>query len=239
MKLDPRKWRIAAQVGIGLGICLVIVVFIGVFAVTNLKSSGEAFDQYRKIARETNELGRIQANLLLARLSVKNFIISPTEESIANVVRRTDATEELIENTIALTTTREVADIVRNADIEIEQYRSVFEKVIELQNQRNELVLNNLNRIGPQIERQLTQIMQSALEGNNTDAAVGAGKALRSLLLARLYVQRFLIQNDSASLERSRAEFDAFSQEANDMQGLLRTPDRKQLAAQVMSGAQT
>jgi methyl-accepting chemotaxis protein len=39
-----------------------------------------SFGEYRGLARSTNAVGRVQANMLMTRMNVKDFIIRGTEE---------------------------------------------------------------------------------------------------------------------------------------------------------------
>ena len=55
-------------VGFGVVIfLLVIVAFVGFKA---LSTSSDGFTDYRSLARETNLIGRIQANMLMVRMNV-------------------------------------------------------------------------------------------------------------------------------------------------------------------------
>ena len=84
------------------------------------------------------------------------------------------------------------------ADLEesLKRYVENFDEVTVLQTQRDKLVSGSLNVVGPEIERGLTSIMTSALKDGDASAAYQASIKLRSLLLGRLYANRFLIEND-------------------------------------------
>jgi polar amino acid transport system substrate-binding protein len=65
------------------------------------------------------------------------------------------------------------------------------------------------------------------------DAAYQAAMTLRSLLLARVYSTRYLVQNDEASFQRAQQEFSDMSDKLNILIAELEDPYRQQLAKDV------
>jgi signal transduction histidine kinase len=107
----------------------------------------------------------------------------------------------------------------------------VFSKVTGKQAEREELVLNQLNVIGPETERYLTSVMHSAKTDGDVEAAYLAGMSLRTWLLARLYVQRFLIQNNEGSHQRVNQEFGELNERLTELEGSLENAERRELLA--------
>ena len=239
MLVSLRNLSIGLQIGLGFALVLSALVLVGGFGLWNLTSANNIFADYRSIARETNQLGRIQANLLLTRLNAKSFIIAPGEESVANVNERAVRTLEMITEARELGEKLGVTEMLDIAEAELQRYQQTFQEVTELQDVRNDIVIGQLNVLGPKIEQDLTNIMNSAWEDQDARAAVVAGRGLRALLLARLYVQRFLIQNDQASEERAVSEFAAFVKLADDLVAELQNPTHRQLASTVAKNTAT
>ncbi len=184
------------------------------------------------LARQTNEMGRIQANLLSARLGVKDYILKNTKEAADAVRQRAETTEEVIHGAEELFQGSQHLQTIVAAAGEIANYRSSFEDVTGLVLQRNQLV-DQLNTIGPESERTLTKIMESAFKDGDAKVAYRAGIALRHLLLARLYSNRFLVDNQQASADRSNQELGDFKNSATEMLGELQNPTRRELATRV------
>jgi methyl-accepting chemotaxis protein len=105
--------------------------------------------------------------------------------------------------------------------------------------QRDALVNESLNVIGPQMEKDLTAIMESAFAEGDTEAAYRAGMTMRNLLLARLYAGRFLIQNDSASFQRVGLEFLEMQRNLDALVSNLENPMRLELADKVRNEQRT
>jgi len=150
--------------------------------------------------------------MLMTRIFAKNFLIDASEKNIDGVGQRARATIDMIAEARLLIRDPEKLQKIDEMDEKLTEYVDQFSKVTQRQAIRQELVLNQLNVIGPETERHLTSVMHSAFADGDVEAAYLAGMTLRTMLLARLYVQRFLIQNDEASNQRVNQELEALDQ---------------------------
>ena len=87
--------RVAMKVAVGTGLILSFLVVASAVAFFGLRGADSNFKDYRAIAIQTNQLGRIQANLLSARIGVKDYIISNSPEAAAVVNERIAVTVDL------------------------------------------------------------------------------------------------------------------------------------------------
>ncbi len=222
--------RISIKVFIGFGVILLLLLSIASFGVYSLIQADTIFKQYRALARQTNAEGRIQANMLMTRIYAKNFVIEANEENIQGVRSRAEMTIRMIEEARELAKNPQILDALDSLQEELSTYIADFKVVTRKQEERNTLVKEKLNVIGPETERNLTAIMLSANADADVEAAYLGGMALRNLLLARLYAQRFLIQNDQASYERVLAEFKELEESQSELEKSLENPRRRELA---------
>lgn len=237
--------KVSKKIGVGFGIVLTFLVAVGAVAFIGLAGALDNFNQYRAIARQTNELGRVQANLLLVRLGAKEYILSGSDAANKTVHERLNATQALVQSSNQLfqeaaqyfDVREDVRDLTESAS-QLDDYLAGFEKIIDFRAQRNALV-DQMNTVGPEAERNLTKIMESAFEDGDGEASFMAGKTLRSLLLARLYANRFLVDNQQASADRAASELNAFGENAEAMLATLQNPTRRALAQALVDGAQT
>ena len=222
--------RISIKVFVGFGVIPLLLLSIASFGVYSLIQADTIFKQYRALARQTNAEGRIQANMLMTRIYAKNFVIEASEENIQGVRDRAELTIRMIEEARQLAKNPQILDALDSLQEELSTYIADFEVVTRKQEERNVLVKKKLNVIGPETERNLTAIMLSANADADVEAAYLGGMALRNLLLARLYAQRFLIQNDQASYERVLAEFKELEKSQSELEKSLENPRRRELA---------
>ncbi len=237
--------RIAARTRrtsvVGFGIVLVIILLNAAFGTYSLIRADRTFKEYHDLARQTNAAGRIQANMLMTGIFARNFLIDQTDESIEGVERRARMTEEVIEKARELA--GEVESPYRTYEESIEIYRKdvgdyerEFGEVTKKQRHRDELVHEKLNVIGPETERELTEIMRSAHRDGDIEAAYRGAMALRNLMLARLYAQRFLLENEEASYERVLVEFEKLESAQAVLEEKLENAERREIAARAREG---
>ncbi|MGI9384920.1 MAG: methyl-accepting chemotaxis protein [Methyloligellaceae bacterium] len=225
--------KISMKIFGGFGIILTLLLIISGVGFFGLFQSSDNFSRYRSLALQTNASGRVQANLLEARLQAKNFIISASEENIEKVKSRANKTLEMIAELNKRVHSPEKKEVVEHSDTALKEYLAAFTKVTEKQAVRNDLVNNVLNKNGPQMERKLTSIMESAFKDSDAEAAYRAGLTLRNLLLARLYAIKFLVENDEASFVRVRKELAGVRENKDTLYANLQNPTRRKLAEEV------
>ncbi|WP_282611155.1 methyl-accepting chemotaxis protein [Pelagibius sp. Alg239-R121] len=227
------KLKVGQKIGLGSGLVLAFLAIVSALSYVGLSGVNSQFKEYRSLARQTAQMGRIQGNLLSARLGVKDYIIKNSEQDAEKVRHRAQATEEIIRESEALFHGSDHFATILAAEEGIADYRSSFEEVTVLVNRRNQLV-EQLNSIGPESERTLTKIMKSAFEDGDATAAFHAGISLRHLLLARLYSNRFLVDNKQASADRSNQELNDFERTVEKMTTEIQNPTRRNLTKKLV-----
>ncbi|MCB9947166.1 MAG: HAMP domain-containing protein [Rhodospirillaceae bacterium] len=227
-----RNLRISARIWVGFGLVLGLLVAISAVGYFSLGSARQDFATYRHQARMTVTAGLVESSMLDTRLYAKSFI-STGSAADADLVRSgARQTGELVQQAIALGGDERLLGILRSVATDIAAYSDQFEVVVGLQDRERAIITDQLNQIGPQIEQRLTQIMDSANQDADAEAAVYAGHVLRNLLLGRLYVMRFVNDHDDASYQRVTQEFDALDTAMQDLLARLEDPERRRLAGE-------
>lgn len=85
------NFKVGKKVGLGFGVVLVFLLAVSMVAFFGLQAAVSNFSEYRATARQTNELGRVQANLLLVRLGAKEYILSGSDNAKTTVNERLKA----------------------------------------------------------------------------------------------------------------------------------------------------
>ena len=229
------KMSLAKKLSIGFGLVLVLLSAVGLIAFFSLEKGTEGFTEYRGMARDTNLSGRIQANMLMVRMNVKDFLISSSEKDLQQFNEYFEKTEEFLATAQKEIQNPERAKLIDEIDAHLAEYHESFDKVQELVAKRNDLVNSVLLTAGPKSEKAMTEILVSAKDDGDMIAAYGASQATRSLLLGRLYVEKFLNTNDYQAAERVRKEFADMGQELTVLDRELENPKRRALLAEVIT----
>ena len=236
--LKLKNISIGRKIGCSFGVVIVLLMVVAGVSIVFLKGAENSFAEYRTLARQSNEIGRVQANMLVARLAAKDYVLYASQTAEDTLERRIATTLEQIDIARNLITDQELLSRLDAIEGFVHDYRQGFGEVVPLIAQRNMLV-NQLNEIGPSLERGLTEIMQSAFADDDAEAAFRAGTTLRNLLLARLYVFRFLDANEEATYQRVMAELESFSANAQTLLESLQNPQRRAIAERVVEDTVT
>ncbi len=192
---------------LGFGVILGLILVISVVTSLRFNQSSEGFNSYRALAVTSVSTGRIQANILEARLAALKYIQNHDEANIAELKKRITTSIDLIEEVL----NSHIDDGHKNEFLEIEsqlmQYQQGFESVIQLVDQRNVLVTNQLDPAGLAMRMAVTNMMIQAETEDDLEVAVSSGTLQQHLLLSRLYASKFLTSNLSDDAQRAQDEF--------------------------------
>ncbi|WP_304085057.1 hypothetical protein [Maridesulfovibrio ferrireducens] len=168
----------------------------------------------------------------MVRMNVKDFLITDSQKDIDEYNQYMTQTDKFMGQSLKEIKNPERTHLVKEASSLLAKYNQQFGAVKNIQNQRNEQV-ENLNRDGPEIEHKLTEIMQSANTDGDITAAYYAGRALRNLLLARLYVSKFLQDNQQGTIDRVHSEFEGFMEEYQTLDREVDNVNRRKLLGEI------
>lgn len=206
------------------------MIVIGYSSFQALSTASNGFTEYRGFARETNIIGRIQANMLMVRMNVKDFQITGSDKDILEY----DTYLERLSNFInegfveigAHTNEEDRLTELTIIDSTVAQYKDNFLKIQEFRISRDNLVYNILDVQGPFMENTLTFILVSAEDDNDAQATYSTGLALKHLLLARLYTAKFLDTNDQSRVTRVYEEFEKMQEQLDILENELQNTAR-------------
>lgn len=208
---------------------IIAIVIIGLvyYVSLNINKSTSGFVDYRQMAKNSLLAGQIHENVVEMRLAVLYYLKDRTKEQIEGLKKPLQETRELTK--LAL---KEIKDPTRNGKIKtisplLDSYEKGFFDVVKLMEQRNSMV-NRMNIDGKKIEQLLTSVMESAKKDFDQDAAFDTAKAIRNLLLSRLYASNFLTTNAQNDVQRAISEFSLLQKEIDVLKGELENPVRKE-----------
>lgn len=191
---------------LSFGSILMLVFVISLVAYSGLKNGHDSFVDYRGLARDTNLAGRVQANMLSMRLSVLKFINTRSQEAIDEFDLRSKKMKKFLQEAKGEIQEPSRARLVKDVDSEVDDYINAFEKVVGLYEKRNALVSDQLDPSGLEMRKVVSNIIVSSNDDNNAQASFYASQLQEHLLLARLYVTKYLVTNAQEDAERAQSE---------------------------------
>ncbi len=227
-----RNLTVAAKITLGFSLVVALLLVVGVVSFTALNTAATGSATYQELAEDTNLAGRLQAHMLMVRMNVKDFILRGTQAEIDQFNSYFDTMNEFMDEAQVAIQDPERAALIDSADELVTQYGEAFVRATEDQAVRDRMVLNTLDVAGPEMERKLTQILESANADGDMVAAYQSALALRNLLLGRLYMAKFLDTNAQSDVDRVHAEFGDMETELAELERELTNPTRRQLLAE-------
>ncbi len=214
-----------------LGFCVVLalMVVVGVVAYNALNTASDGFGEYREMARDTNLAGRLQANMLMVRMNVKDYIITGSDMDKQQYQEYYGKMSEFLAEAQKEINNPERAAKIDAVEKEVVEYNDGFNKVVDYVNERNTEVNGVLNVKGPLMENTLTDIMTSAREDGDMTATFYAGTGMKHLMLGRLYMAKFLDTNDQAAVDRVHEEFSKMEKQLEVLDKELQNPERRRM----------
>ncbi len=231
-----KNMTLAKKLSLGFGVVLVLLLISGGVAYFAINQANTDFSTYRGMAKTNNLAGRIQANLITTRLAVMKYMRDGSDENLREVEERSKNSNEFLDEAQESVDNPERKKVVVDIDTRLIEYDKNFEKIVKFKAERNQLVDGVLNVNGPEMEKNLTGILTSAKEDGDMEAAFNASLAMRTLLLARLYVVKFLDDNSPASTDRVQKELGATREQLVILDRDLQNPTRRQLLAKIIEG---
>ncbi len=216
----------------GSGTILLLLVVIGWVAYGALTNASKGFTEYRKFARDSNLMGKAQASMLQAGMSVKNYVILRTEASRQGFRSESRAFAELMQRAQHEISDPEQAKLIDAAETAKARYDAAFHEVEKLAEMRDDQY-RTISQLGKSAVKKLAAIRQSAQKDNDLEAALEASITMRMLLLVRMYVMKYLEENAQRNIDHVQEELSALDGGLLALDRSLQDPDRRKLLAEV------
>lgn len=224
-----KNMKLGVKLGMGFGVVLVLLALAVLISFRALYTAGTGFDSYRGFARNAVEAGRIQSNLLAMRLSTLYYYTMPSDQALQVKDERWKTLLSTIPDAKKLVVEDSQYKMYEQVETELSNYDETFQNIVTLINKRKTLVQEQLDKIGPQMEGQMTELLNIATVENNVQLSSDVAQGLRNLLLMRLYVVKFLDENIDANVQRVGAEQAKLSQNLQKIERSLKSDKAKRI----------
>lgn len=228
-----RQLSLSKKLGAGFSVVLGLLVLVGFISFYTIENASTDFETYRALARDTNLMGRVQANMLMIRMNVKDFLITESDRDIEQFNEYTELTAGFMKQAQSDIQNPQRAAMVDRADNALSNYETAFEKVRLARDSKQKLVGQILAPLGENLLSDLNDILDSAERDGDMVAAYHSSMALKQFLLVRLYVMYFLESNDKKYITRVEEEFEKMKTPIDTLKTELQNVQRRQWLADV------
>lgn len=225
-----KNLRLGSKIGLGFGAVLVLlsmVLGVGIYA---LQRADDGITAYRELARDSNLSGRLQTQMLMLRMNVKDYLITHSDSDIQQYNDYAFTMQEFLNEAKQEIQKPERASLIAEIDRDIATYKSAFNKVVDLTNQRNVVEKTRLVAEGEKMLAIINEIMVSAYEDGDVEAAYQAANVLEKMLVGRLFVVKFLDTSLDKDFELAVKNMDVLLRaELEEVDAHLQNPTRRGL----------
>ncbi|GAB7023828.1 methyl-accepting chemotaxis protein [Salidesulfovibrio brasiliensis] len=228
-----KNLKLAYKMAIGFGLLLVLLGIVGGLSYRELGNNLDSFTEYRNLARDSNLAGKLQSTMLMVRMNVKDYIITGSDTDKTQYNEYVSELDTIMDEAKGEINKPERAALVAEISSGLTEYKNGFSTLVSMMDRRDRMVTEVLDVEGPAMERKLTEILRSARDDGDMEAAYRSSLMMRQLLLARLYASKFLASNADADLERAMSEFDGLKQNGAILETQLQNPERRVLLEEI------
>lgn len=232
-----QKLKVKARVYAGFTSVLALLLLVVVIGTVSLVMIGSGFDKYDSISNNALLVERIDRNFLGLRRNVISFTLSGDEKALAQGRETAQTISNDLAKAIEATLSPERKARLEKVKVLIAAYVANFDKAAAMRSERDKLVNEGMNVIGPKARLDLTEILSSALAAKSFEVAARAGAAQEALMLARLNANKFLSSPSEELAKEAIKEMDEFVHRAEVMEKVVSSPQHRKLAQESVEQA--
>ncbi len=182
----------------GFGVVLSVLCVVAGSGIYANMTNKAMFGDYRGAAKLTNGASTVQSAMLEARLSFRKYRAAPSAELAKEVSSDLDTTKASVDALSALSTDPAMKTSVAALLPLVDTYRTAFGQVVDLQAQRDSLVDDTLNVIGPEMADKLGEVGAALEKSGDLATADIVADARYAVATMRLGTNKYLLKNDPA-----------------------------------------
>jgi len=218
-----------------IGSYTIIVLFVlglGAFSFVSMLKLENVFTDYRGVAQESLVLADMSRYLADARLAVLKYRLGGDASATEKALQSIQKVQEMKEQKAESVEDENHYNVLTNLMGSVNQYETAFSEALKKQEVRHQLAAE-MDQLGSETRKNLSQIMESAYQDNDAVAAYLAGSLQENFMLARYYAKTFLLENKLVDAERATEELKIAKNEVNGLLRELQNPARRNLAMQI------
>lgn len=226
---------VLVRIGLGFGAIAVLIAMIGLWSLFNFNKVDTAIADMEHISHEALLASELNTGMALMQNSTSSFIQTRTEEDLLQTQERIATVRKLLEDAKAEIDNPERAELRNLIEENVTVYNDSLGQVVELYKERDELVLNTLAALGDQVSYNLSVISDLSLKAKEMETAVRSSTLEKDFLNGRIYLQDFLVSNDTADFKKMRTSLMRAKVLIGDMSLTVEDKERKLLFSDTVS----
>ncbi|MBO6756521.1 MAG: HAMP domain-containing protein [Roseibium sp.] len=212
---------------LGFGLVACFIAAVGTWAFVSLSTLSEEVAAMEDMSGDALLASEINADMAKALVGTNKYIRTRSEqwlEKAQDFIRQTEEGVQIAEGEIHKPSR---VKLIQNIKAGLADYVDGLDQVVVLYAERDELVHNTLDTIGPKARKNLSTINETATKDLDFETANLAARTSQDFLLARLYVLKFLASNSHEDIDRAMEEMATVEKELKKLERSIENPARK------------
>ncbi|WP_320174621.1 methyl-accepting chemotaxis protein [Maridesulfovibrio sp.] len=188
-----------------------------------LQKSSSGFTDYRFFAKDSNLIGKIQANILQGQTQVKDYIITGDKKYSRKYFENAKTIFPLLEQAENELASDSRVRIIKEIKTLLADYDASFAEVAKAQIERDNQAYSILVPAGDIMEQNFARIINNLGKSQSSSAALyHCAKGVRHLVLVRLYTTKFIEKSSDSHQKRALAEMNSVNEELIQLKSILK-----------------
>lgn len=191
------------KIQLGFGICLLFFFISSFVSYKGMVVATENFKEYGELAHESSLAGRIQANLLKVRVSVKDYIATHDEQYINTFNERFSLVLSLLKEGQNESHTAERTELLKDVEMELQQYKRFFFDIQQVIKNTNLVINTQMAEAELQALTLLETTTKSAYVEHESGVEYYSAVLMKEFLLAKVMVAKSLYDKQPLSSQQA------------------------------------
>ena len=190
---------------------LAVVASIAYFA---MGRSGQSMAEFSRSTGETNAVTKLETSILGLRMSINEFLLSGSDESLANYEQSKKAVDSAVADALRDLKDRpaEAQDLNEAVKL-LADYDTSFRRIVDLFHERQKEVSSTLNPRSAAIAEALKGMLVAARQSGDQSASYKTSAALQNFFEGVASVNSFLLTRDQVHVTKTRESFSAMQKQ--------------------------
>lgn len=225
---------ISSQLLMGFGAVVVVGGIAGTIAITSIVTISHEFEQYEDMASDALLASELNSDMAKVLLNTREYLATRSEDDLqSSRAYLKEVTDGVAHAKTEIDNPARRA-LVEKIDSELKVYASGLDRLVEIYKERDRLVDEVIDVIGPKVRKGFTEINRSATQDGDLETANLTGQVQEHMMLARLYMTNFLLQNHNQDLDRAHEELATVKGMLGVLEGSVDNPKRKQTLSEII-----
>ncbi|GGY44079.1 methyl-accepting chemotaxis protein [Bacterioplanes sanyensis] len=198
-----KKLNLTMQISLSYSVVVALLLVVSIVAYLGLSAAVSGFRDYRNLAIDSNTAGRVQANMVLARIHAMQYLMNPTQEAKNGFEERFAIMNEVLDVAVAEIKHPSRVENIKLVHSEVGNYQKSFEGVVSQELAESALLQSTLRPLGGQLVEIADNIYDLAYQTQNYQEINLASQVRSSLYDARLYGNMFLASENISQMDQA------------------------------------